>query len=371
MKMNEMFVRILLVESSEAIAVQIRTSLEEIGSDGYRLDWVSTPQQAIEAIRCFPYRAYLLDLEFAQNTHEGVLPLLLERREVAPAIALVSDRQEGLAALEWGAADYLEKNRLSGRELERSLRLTLHCSRLQRSNRELEQFASLTSHDLQEPLRAVVSFAELLEAEYRDALDANAREYLDFIIEGTRRMQQLIQDLLALSRVGTWGEEFAPTDCNRVLEQVLGNLSIAIAEKGAVVTGDRLPTVIADESQLIQLFQNLIANGIKFCEEDKPQIQISATAIVSETIEPSKIEPTPLGEWQFCIRDRGIGIDPRDRDRIFTIFQRLHTRTQYEGTGIGLAICQKIVQRHGGRIWVESQLGQGAAFYFTLPLISS
>lgn len=223
---------------------------------------------------------------------------------------------------------------------------------LARSNAELEQFAYIASHDLQEPLRAIISYAQLLEEDYKGQLDAEADENIYYIVDAATRMQQLIKDLLTFSRVGTRQQEFAPTDCNRVMKQVVANLKIAIAESAATVTYDSLPTLVADELQLTQLLQNLIGNAIKFKGEQPPEIHIS--------VFPGE------DEWCFCVRDNGIGLDEQYADRIFAIFQRLHSRKQYEGTGIGLAICQKIVGRHGGRIWVESTLGQGAEFYFTI-----
>jgi len=224
---------------------------------------------------------------------------------------------------------------------------------LARSNAELEQFAYIASHDLQEPLRTIISYAQLLEEDYKGQLDAEADENMYYIVDAATRMQQLIKDLLTFSRVGTRQQKFAPTDCNSVMERVLANLKIAIAESAAAVTYDHLPTIGADKLQLTQLLQNLIGNGLKFRGEQPPRIHISLL--------PRE------DEWCFCVRDNGIGFEQQYADRIFAIFQRLHSRKEYAGTGIGLAICQKIVQRHGGRIWVESTLGQGAAFYFTIP----
>lgn len=237
---------------------------------------------------------------------------------------------------------------------------------LARSNRELEQFASVASHDLQEPLRTIISFVQLLNEEYRDRLEGEAREYMDFIVEAATRMQQLIRDLLSFSRLGTRGKAFAPTSCDRVLDTALANLQAAIVRNGAIVSREALPTVMADELQLMQVFQNLIGNALKFRTQDPPQIHIS----VKSGTEESDAETLSSGKspvWIFSVRDNGIGLDPKYGDRIFAIFQRLQGRQQYEGTGIGLAICQKIVRRHGGRIWVESAPQQGATFYFTLP----
>ncbi|MGK7900826.1 MAG: ATP-binding protein [Hormoscilla sp.] len=227
---------------------------------------------------------------------------------------------------------------------------------LERSNAELEKFAYVASHDLQEPLNLVSSYVQLLEMRYEDRLDRDAKEFIGFAVEGVTHMQKLIDDLLAYSRVGTRGKEFAPIVVETVLDRALTNLQIRIAESGAVITTDPLPTLNGDSTQLIQLFQNLIGNAIKFRSDQPPQIHIGAKQ--------------QSHEWLFSVRDNGIGIDPQFADRIFTIFQRLHARDEYPGTGIGLAVCKKIVDRHGGRIWVESELGQGSTFYFTLPIQS-
>ena len=221
------------------------------------------------------------------------------------------------------------------------------------SNAELEQFAYVASHDLQEPLRMVSSYVQLLARRYKDRLDSDADDFINFAVEGANRMQALIKDLLAYSRVGTKGKSLEPTSCETVLDLTLANLQFAIEENSARVTHDPLPTVLADQSQLVQLFQNLIANAIKFRGEEAPHVHLAA----------EKHE----GGWLFSIRDNGIGIDEEYGERIFEIFQRLHGRDDYSGTGIGLAICKKIVDCHGGRIWVASNPGGGSAFYFTLP----
>ncbi|HEX9926786.1 MAG TPA: PAS domain S-box protein [Anaerolineae bacterium] len=234
---------------------------------------------------------------------------------------------------------------------ENELRQT--AAELARSNAELEQFAYIASHDLQEPLRAVAGTVQLLQQRYAGRLDARADEFIEHAVEGATRMQTLINDLLVFSRVATRGQPFQPIDCPTVLSAALANLAVSIQESGAVITHDPLPTVIADATQLTQLLQNLISNAIKFRGDEAPVIHLG--------VEHKK------DEWLLTIGDNGIGMEAQYFERIFAIFQRLHTRREYPGTGIGLAMCKKIVERHGGRIWVESELDHGSTFYFTLP----
>ncbi|MGE5352146.1 MAG: MASE3 domain-containing protein [Acidobacteriota bacterium] len=226
---------------------------------------------------------------------------------------------------------------------------------LERSNKELEQFAYIASHDLQEPVRMVGNYTQLLERRYKDKLDHKALEYIDFAVDGAQRMQLLITGLLKYSRITTHAKEYSPVDCNKVLGSVIKNLEISIRESGARITFGVLPVIMADEVQLTQLFQNLISNAIKFRRNTEiPEIQISSV---------QKNE-----NWLFAVRDNGIGIDPQYSERIFQIFQRLHTRSEYPGTGIGLAVCKRIVERHGGKIWIESELEKGTTFYFTFSM---
>lgn len=232
-------------------------------------------------------------------------------------------------------------------ELEESV------AELGRSNAELQQFAYVASHDLQEPLRMVGSYTQLLAKRYKGKLDADADEFIAYAVDGANRMQRLIQDLLAYSRVSTKGRQFAPISADTALNYALDNLRNAVKESGAVVTRDPLPTVTADELQLALLFQNLISNAIKFSGGRPPRVHVSAERSGDA--------------WRFAVRDHGIGLDPQYADRIFVIFQRLHTKDEYPGTGIGLAICKKIVERHGGHIWVESEPGNGATFFFLIP----
>ncbi len=234
---------------------------------------------------------------------------------------------------------------------------------LERSNQELEQFAYVASHDLQEPLRMVAAYVQLLAKDYMGRFSPEADEYIDFAVDGAKRMQRLIDDLLAYSRVGTRGQIFAPVDCGEVLADVLSSLRLAVEEAEATVTSDPLPTVLGDRGQIYQLLQNLIANALKFRGDAPPEIHLSARR------RPGRAGRGPVEQraWILAVSDNGIGIEPRYVERIFVIFQRLHSRAHYSGTGIGLAICKKIVERHGGRIWVESTPAHGSTFYFTLP----
>jgi PAS domain S-box-containing protein len=224
---------------------------------------------------------------------------------------------------------------------------------LARSNADLEQFAYVASHDLQEPLRIVASYNQLLARRYRGQLDRDADEFIAFSVDGITRMQRLISDLLAYSRVGSRPRELAPVDMERVLATALENLGHAMADAGARVTHDPLPTIEGDDGQLVQLLQNLIGNAVKFHGPAAPAVHVSARA--------------GEHEWVFAVADNGVGIEPQYFDRIFVIFQRLHARESYPGTGIGLALCKRIVERHGGRIWVDSTSGRGSIFCFTLP----
>jgi PAS domain S-box-containing protein len=231
--------------------------------------------------------------------------------------------------------------------------LALKTQELARSNSELEQFAYVASHDLQEPLRMVTSFLELLRTRHGEKLGQEADEFIGFAVDGAVRMRGLINDLLTYSRVGTHGKPFAPTNCSVVLTEALQNLKVALEESGAQVVCDPLPVVMADATQMTQLFQNLIGNAIKYRGGRAPEIHVGAVHTGYE--------------WQFTVRDNGIGFDPQYRERIFGLFQRLHQREEYPGTGIGLAVCKKIVERHEGRIWAESTPSQGSTFGFTIP----
>ncbi len=253
-------------------------------------------------------------------------------------------------------ASYASRDELR-KEVEERTRAedALHRSNenLEHSNKELEQFAYVASHDLQEPLRMVASYTQLLAQRYEGQLDDKAKKYINYAVDGVMRMQRLINDLLAFSRIGTRGKPLEPTDTHAVLGEALRNLTVAIEESRVLVTTDDLPNVRADASQLALVFQNLIGNAIKFRKREDSRVHVAVADLA--------------GEWVFSVRDNGIGIDPKFADRIFVIFQRLHTREEYPGTGIGLAVCKRIVERHGGRIWFESVPGKGSTFFFSIP----
>ncbi len=250
-----------------------------------------------------------------------------------------------------------QSNEQLGKEVEErrqaEAQLVLRTGELARSNTELEQFAYVASHDLQEPLRMVASYVQLIEKRYKDKLDSDGREFIGFAVDGAKRMRVLIEDLLAYSRITTRAEPFQSIDLEQVLEMVTDNLQVVVRESGVQITHSPLPTVVGDVTQLTQLLQNLISNAIKFHRDEEPEINIHAEL---------KDE-----YWHISVQDNGIGIEAQHLDRIFLLFQRLHGRGTYPGTGLGLAICKKIVERHGGTIWAESEPGSGTKFSFTIP----
>jgi PAS domain S-box-containing protein len=282
------------------------------------------------------------------------------RRDAAGQIAYVLTSGEPMFAADGrfrgyrGVARNITRRRMNEAKIrEAHDELEKKAKELARSNEELQQFAYVASHDLQEPLRMISSYTQLIARRYGDRLDGDAKEFMGYIVDGAQRMKQLIEDLLAYSRVGTRGREFQPTDTGAALQKALVNLRAAQQASGAEVTHGAMPMVLADAPQLTQLFQNLIGNAMKFRGEAPSKIHVAC-------------EEKP-DVWVFTVRDNGIGLDPQYADRIFMMFQRLHTKAEYPGTGIGLAICKKIVDRHGGRIWVESQPGKGCTFGFTIP----
>jgi light-regulated signal transduction histidine kinase (bacteriophytochrome) len=327
--------------------------------------WVAGASIALEAVAYPLLHTVLLATMglLTVTTFSVAIAVLISRRIIRPLNELRQHAQlvgegrldertqiRGLAELEdLGAA----LNRMSAQLAVARSQLEEANADLLRSNKDLEQYAYVSSHDLQEPLRAIAGFVTLLQQRYQGKLDEKADSYINAAVDGASRMQTLIHGLLEYSRVGTGANEAKPTCADDALKAALANLRAIIQQSDAVVTSDPLPVVNADAAHLVHVFQNLIENAIKFRSDRRPEIQIGSRH--------------QDHSWLFWIRDNGIGIEPEYAERIFVIFQRLHTRTKYPGTGIGLAICKRIIERHGGQIWMESQRGQGSTFYFTLP----
>ena len=364
---------VLIADDDQTMRLLIRGALEHVG---LAVEEAVTGEQAVAV---FPQiHPDLVLLNVVMPGLDGFATCAAIRSlpggEQTPILMVtgLGDTASILRAYEVGATDFIQKPVnwvILGQRARYMLRASHTLESLQRSeekNRalleqtrqvaeELRQFAYVASHDLQEPLRMVTSYVQLLAQRYHDQLDAEAQEFIGYAVEGAQRMHALIVDLLSYSRMERQAEEWTETDGEAVVEQAVHDLRLAVAESGAVVTHDALPTVTAVPGQLRQLLENLLSNALKFRGPEPPRIHISAQRQGTE--------------WVFSVRDNGIGLDPLHATRIFQMFQRLHTHREYPGTGIGLAICKKIVQRHGGRIWVESELGKGATFFFTLPAL--
>lgn len=297
------------------------------------------------------------DLENARDWQIDIQPRENKPFPASLEVTAVCNSAGKVEGLRWLLRDITERKRAEERirrmNAELAQRVDERTAELRRSTLALQEFATFAA-DLREPLRIVQSFVHLLAERYHNELDTKANEFIGYALDGAQRGQQLIQDLLAYARVELEAQEFAATDCTAVLERTLGRLGKVIRESDAEVMHDQLPQVIADEAQLEQIFHHLLSNALKFCGQQPPRIHVSATQ--------------EENRWIFAVRDHGIGLEPRYAERIFQVFQRLHTHTQYPGTGIGLAICKKIIERHDGRIWVESELGKGATFHFTVPV---
>ncbi len=365
--------RALVVEDSEDDAALL---LRELRRGGYEPIWqrVDTSDAMKAALSRQVWDIVFADYAMPRFSAPSALTLLQQSGLDLPFIVVSGTVGEdvAVACMKAGAHDYLMKDNLARLvpALERELRdaevrrakkqaeadLERRVEELARSNAELEQFAYVASHDLQEPLRIITSYCDLLQRRYKGRFDADADDFINFLVDGATRMRTLVKDLLAYSRVTVSenGRHMERADCNRVLDEALANLTATIQDNAAVVTHDALPVVTGDPTQLEQLFQNLVGNAIKFHGDKAPEVHIGA-----------KKEGA---EWIFWVADSGIGIDPKYADRVFRVFQRLNKRNDYPGTGVGLAICKKIVERHRGRIWFESELGKGSSFYFTIPV---
>jgi signal transduction histidine kinase len=362
--------RLLLVEDSPSDAEIEITELRRNGFD-VSADIADNGNRVRELLSISSYDLILADYRLPDFSGLETLTIVREKHLSTPVILVTGalNSETAVECVKQGVTDYVLKDHLA--RLSTSVRRALDESRLReeraraqrqlaekveelaRSNCDLEQFAYVASHDLQEPLRMVAAYTQLLAERYRGKLDKDADRYIGYAVEGATRMQALLEDLLAFSRVGRNG--FAPKsiDAGVAVDEALKNLAIAVKENAVTVTRNNLPTVVADRVHLVQLFQNLIGNAIKFRGQQPPRITICAEKQGEE--------------WAFSVSDNGIGIAPEHRDFIFRMFQRLHTRAEYPGNGVGLAICKKIVEQHGGRIWVESELGRGSNFRFTFP----
>lgn len=355
---------ILLVDDTPD---NLRVLSAMLTNQGFEVRKALNGQRAIASVQADPPDLILLDIKMPEmDGYEVCQHLKSDPKTCEVPIIFISaldDALDKVKAFSVGGVDYVTKpfqeievlarieHQLRIQSLQQQL--TEQNQELARSNRELEQFAYVVSHDLQQPLQSITGFIKLIQLKYQDEFDDVALDYLNRIHDAGSRMQRLIQDLLAYSRVGSQNQEFQPVDCSHVLKQVLDNLQLAIAEKQAVLSYDSLPVVMGNEAQLIQLLQNLIGNAIKFVHSNViPQVKISV----------EKQE----NHWVFGVHDNGIGIASHNLDQIFEIFQRTQSAKHYPGTGIGLATCKKIVENHGGLIWVDSELDVGTTFYFTI-----
>ena len=355
---------LLFLEPLEISEANLRTCIENALLDIHSNAKKTTQtvnikyKQAIESLFFITFITLIIGIFLAYLISRSITKPLAKAVDFAEKIANnqavtpISDSEESeIGILLRSLSDMNDSVKLSEKKLAE------RAKELAKSNKELEQFAYVASHDLQEPLRMVASYVQLLEKKYKGKLDSDADEFIFFAVDGAVRMKTLINDLLEYSRVGRKELHKTPVSTEQVLKKTLINLKEATNEKHAKITWETLPTVKGDETQLIQLFQNLIANAIKFCKVSPPCVHISAS---------KKLSKDGRSLWEFSFKDNGIGIDETSKERIFQIFQRLHTRKEYPGTGIGLSICKKIVERHGGTLSVESKVGIGSVFKFDL-----
>jgi signal transduction histidine kinase len=359
--------RVLLVEDDPIDVRAVRQMFAEVTDVRIDTQHVESLTAAIDRLKePHEFDAVLLDLGLPESSGLSTLDKFREAVADLPVVVLTAadDLRLAVNAVHHGAQDYLVKGKVTAELIVRPIRYAIERRRmeqererllaeLQRSNEELERFAYVVAHDLKAPLRAVASFCQFLADDAKGKLDEQATQHIENIKAGTLRMQAVIDDLLEYSRVQRDEKPAESADLAKLLDLVVANLTTEIEHSGAVITHDRLPTLAANASQMVQLFQNLIGNAIKFRRDEPPKIHVAA--------EPHN------AEWRFAVSDNGIGIPAKHHERIFGVFKRLHGENEYPGTGIGLAICKKIVELHGGRIWVESTPGQGTTFFFNIP----
>ena len=358
---------ILIVDDRRENLVATEKALKHLDAVIFK---ASSGNEALSLMLRHRFAVVLLDVQMPEMNGFETAMLMQEHESMqsVPIIFVTAiSREEKYAtqAAEIGAVDYIFKpinpdilrskvKVYLDRYVQREQILKLNGT-LSRSNADLEQFAYVASHDLQEPLRMVATYTELLSEHYKDVQDEKAEKYINYALDGAKRMQQLIKDLLAYARVDSQGKMPGPIMSETVVKNVLGSLKMAIEESQAEIVCDKLPSVRADIVQLAQVFQNLIGNALKFHDKEPPRIHIGAERAEDK--------------WIFRVEDNGVGIDTQYAEVVFQMFQRLHERGRYDGSGIGLAIAKKIVERHGGRIWFESELGKGSTFYFTMPAV--
>ncbi len=374
---NPKSIDILLFEDNLGDASLLEEMLEEF-KNLYSLKNVETLEEGLNALNTTYFDIILLDLGLPDSDGIDTLIEVNKKTPNMPIIVLtgLNNEEIGILAVKMGAQDYLIKREIDSKLLTRSINYSIERKKieielqktqesleekvkertkaLEQSNKELKQFAYIASHDLKEPLRMITSFLQLLERRYGDKLDQDANEFIGFAVDGAKRLNEMIDDLLEFSKVTRKEIEYSKVDINKVLKQTKMYLKIAIEDNNAEINYNILPIIYGDEMLMVLLFQNIIGNSIKYRSEKIPKIDISATK--------------QSNNYLFAIKDNGIGMSSEHLERIFTIFQRLHTKDKYEGTGIGLAIAQKIVTQHRGKIWAESELGEGTTFYFTIPL---
>lgn len=367
--------RVLYMDDDAGLSRLFEKKMDKFG---YRIALARNGQEGLALFKEGEFDILVVDYKMPGLDGLQVIEKLKEAGTLPPIIMLTGAGNEEIAAeaMKMGASDYIVKDingnyfqllplvideavnryRLAAERRLMQRKLEAYAAELERSNRELQQFAYVVSHDLKEPLHTIMGFAKFLTENYQGNLDMQADECLQYITEGTVRMERLINGLLDYSRVKFNRTSLGRVNCNRLLEQVIHDLKSVITRRNAVITQDSLPTVTGDERLLRRLFQNLIDNALKYCRDRRPEVHVAAEL---------------RGEdWLFSIRDNGIGIDPKYAEKIFLIFQRLHSAREFGGDGLGLAICQKIVESHKGKIWVESQAQNGSTFYFTIPVNS-
>ncbi len=358
---------IVVIKADQRISLINKKGCEILGYSEYEIvgkNWFDlfVPARMRDSVKETFGKLISGEIQPVEHFENPVVSRQGEERIIAWHNAILEDKYGKIIATLSSGEDITERKRAEEKLMQKT-------EELERSNTELEQFASMVSHDLKEPLVSLGGFAEILREKYEDKMDARAQALVSRIINGSRRMEFLIKDLLAYAKVNTAGKSFKPVACNSILEIVLSNLGRTIEASGAIVTSDDLPTVEGEETKLIQLFQNLIGNAIKYRGDRPPQIHVSASPATEWGVPGAERGGRTVIEagWIFSVSDNGIGIDPTHFEKIFQIFYRLHHDDRYPGTGIGLAVCKKIVERHGGRIWVESEPGKGSKFYFTIP----